>query len=110
MRLQSPSRTSTAELDRHSLNHRHCESRRDTVPAIKWTNDRVDTAPTWEALEDLVRNDQWSPYSPDEFRVEMQRRAGVWSGNEITTVGDSKAFFEELRRAGLIEIVSESDC
>ena len=79
------------------------------MPAVRWSNDQVDEAPTWEALEDLVREDQWSVYEPDEFRVEMQRRSAVWSGTQIATTGNSRSFFEELARAGLIEIVNQSE-
>ncbi len=54
-----------------------------------------------------MRKDQWSVYEPDKFQVEMQWRAAMWSGTQITTAGSSRSFFEELARAGLIEIVNQ---
>ncbi len=79
------------------------------MPKIKWPDGDLEVAESWEALEESVRADQWTPFSPEEFRLQMQHRALVWSGTEIMTAGDSKTFFEELSRAGLLDIVGEAD-
>lgn len=78
-----------------------------TYPTIRWSNGQRDTAPTWEALEDKVRAVQWWEYEPDEFRQAMAKRAYRWSRTEIVTAGPSEAFFRELERAHLIEIVTD---
>ena len=74
------------------------------MPTIRWSNGRSDFAPTWEGLEQKVRDDQWWDFTPDEFRIAMQKRARLWSSTEISTVGTSEEFFAELARAKLIVI------
>jgi len=76
-------------------------------PAIRWSNGVVDMAPTWEQLEAKVRETQWWSYEPDEFRRAMAKRALVWSGTEIDVTGSSEEFFAQLRRAYLIEYVTD---
>lgn len=71
---------------------------------IRWSDDRLESAPSWEALEEKVRAYQWWPMTPDEFRAEMQKRALRWSGTEIATTGSSEEFFAELARARVVLI------
>lgn len=78
----------------------------DTYVSIRWSDDKVEVAPSWEELEEKVRLYQWAPMSPDEFRAEMQKRCLRWSGTEIATTGTSAEFFAELARARLVLIES----
>jgi hypothetical protein len=76
--------------------------------AIRWTNDDVDEAPTWQALLDLVRETQWHVYETElEFREAMAHRCEVWSGTAIDPGGTPEELFRELERARLIEIVAD---
>lgn len=75
--------------------------------AIRWSNGTTDMAATWEALEAKVRETQWWAYEPEEFRLAMQKRAYRWSGVEIDITGTSEEFFAQLRRAHLIEYVTD---
>lgn len=77
------------------------------MPSVMWSNGQVDTAKTWEELEDRVRHDQWWAYGPSEFRVEMQKRCLRWSGVEILTTGSSRQFFNELERAKVVTQVPD---
>jgi hypothetical protein len=77
------------------------------MPSVKWSNGQEDTAATWEALEEVVRETQWRPYDADEFRSAMQKRAWRWSTTRINVEGDSHAFFRELEYAKLIIIVHQ---
>lgn len=74
---------------------------------IRWSDDRLESAPSWEALEEKVRAYQWAPMTPDEFRIEMQKRAWRWSHTRIATTGSSREFFAELHRARIVLIESE---
>lgn len=80
-----------------------------TEPTVRWSNGQTDMAPTWEQLEAKVRETQWWAYEPDEFRIAMAKRALRWSGVEIDITGTSEEFFAQLRRARLIEYVTDNE-
>jgi hypothetical protein len=72
---------------------------------ITWSSGRVDQAPTWQAMLDLVRADQWAEYdSEDGFRAELAKRAYRWSTTAIDIGAPPRRFFLELERARLIII------
>lgn len=75
---------------------------------IEWTNGKIDEAGTYEALEDLVRADQFREYGPVEFREEMAKRAYRWSLAKIDTTGTSEDFIRELAYARLVRIDDDS--
>jgi len=79
------------------------------MATVRWSNGKVDRAPTWEALEEAIRKDQWWYMDPNQFRVQMQKRAHRWSTTEILTACSSERFFQELSRALLVEILNDDD-
>jgi hypothetical protein len=79
------------------------------MPIIQWSNGKVDSAGTWNALETLVREDQYRPFDKAQFRVEMFKRALLWSGVEIDVSANAHQFFTELQWAKLIKILKEGN-
>lgn len=75
------------------------------IVAVRWSNGQLDRAESWEALEDALRLDQFSEFTPDEFRAVLAKRAWRWSGTRVDTDISSAEFFMELAWAKLIEIV-----
>jgi len=75
------------------------------MPTITWSNDKVETAHSWEALLDLVMSTGWVTFEDeDEFRTTMQKRAWRWSHTRISIDGDAADLFAEFERANLIVI------
>lgn len=77
------------------------------VVGVVWPDGHVSTAPTWEALEDVIRLDQFDIPDADKFREHMEKRAKNWSGVEIQTNGSANDFFYELERALLCERIGD---
>jgi hypothetical protein len=77
------------------------------MPTITWSNGQQDSASTWEALEELVRETQWRYYTPEGFRTAMAKRAWRWSRTEIDPDVDAETFFAELAHAKLVTIDDE---
>lgn len=75
------------------------------MPIIRWPNGEINEATTWGALFDLVQEAQWRTMSKRRFRRVMARRAVVWSNMEINKKAPPEAFFEELERAGMLQII-----
>lgn len=69
---------------------------------IRWPDGKVQTAPNWETLEEVIRVSQYDIPDRNEFRDHMERRAKLWSGTEIMVNGDANDFFYELERAQLL--------
>lgn len=76
---------------------------------VRWSNNRIDAAPTWEELEKRVRVDQWGEFTEEEFRAVMAKRAWRWSRTDIDTDGSSELFFRELERAGLVLVETDGE-
>lgn len=73
---------------------------------VKWPNGSKDTAETWEELEEGLRKKQWVEYTGQAaFRNELAVRALRWSRTEIETDGNSRDFFYELERAGMLTVI-----
>lgn len=76
---------------------------------VRWSNGHVDYAASWEALEEKVRHAQWQPWTEDEFRAVLSKRAMRWSATEIDIDGTSEELFHELQRARLVEVLDPND-
>lgn len=74
------------------------------MPKVRWSNGQADSAPTWEALEQIIRKSQWTVRNSPDFRDEMAERAIRWSGRKIMTDCTAHEFFLELEYAKLIRI------
>lgn len=75
--------------------------------AVIWPDGCMDSAHSWLALFDQVRRSQWHAYTRRQFRAEMARRAGIWSGAELDlTDCDMETFFRRLEEADVLRIVS----
>ena len=73
---------------------------------VIWNDGVVQLAPSWEALETVLRDSQLETYeSPELFRIVMQHRAHAWSGTEIDVSGSAYDFLCELERAGMLTTV-----
>ncbi len=77
------------------------------MPAVQWSNGKVDSAPTWEDLLERIRVDQQRRYTPEGFREELARRAWIWNQYVIDTDPELPAWllFAELEAAKLLRIV-----
>lgn len=84
-------------------------TRRYPAARVRWSNGHVDSAATWDELEEKLRLSQWHVYEPDDFRLVMQKRALRWSGVEIAIHGSSQEFFQELARASLVLVLGRTD-
>lgn len=74
------------------------------MPTITWSNGQQDSASTWEALEELVRETQWRYYTERGFRTAMAKRAWRWSRYEMNAEAPADEFFHQLAMAKLITI------
>lgn len=79
------------------------------MPTVKWTNGKVDSAHSWQALLDNIRRTQWHRYDEQKFRDVMGHRARIWSGTKINTDGTAEQFMRELAYARLIVIIDETE-
>lgn len=81
----------------------------DRTPPVSviWPDGCMDSAPTWAALFDQVRLNQWHDYTRKEFRLEMAKRAEIWSGAELDlTTCRMETLFRRLEGAGMLRIVA----
>lgn len=75
--------------------------------AVIWPDGCMDSAPSWLALFDQVRRNQWHRYTRKQFRAEMTHRAEVWSGAHLDLATcDLETFFRRLEDAGVLRIVA----
>lgn len=72
------------------------------MATITWINGTKDSAPSWQAMMDLVRARQWSEMGEYGFRVTMAHRAILWSGIKIDMGAEPREFFAELLRARIL--------
>lgn len=79
-----------------------------SIVAVRWPDGKVQTAETWEDLEEQVRVSQYDIPAKESFREHMANRAKKWSGTEIMTSGTSNDFFWELERAGMLRKVDRA--
>jgi hypothetical protein len=48
---------------------------------LLWPDGSITAGATWEDVEAAIRSEQWHSFdSLEDFRSEMCRRAGIWSG------------------------------
>lgn len=69
-----------------------------------WPDGTIVTGRTFAELEEALRASQWTPYKTRrEFRREMRRRAGVWTGRRPKPVvyQTPKAFIYQLVNSGM---------
>lgn len=74
--------------------------------SVMFHNGAIVTAPTWTELERTLRSDDWNPDDKMAYRVEMARRARVWSETSLQKKVTPREFIEQLEAAGLLRIVS----
>lgn len=67
------------------------------------------SGPTFRDLERQLREDPWNPDDKQAFRVEMARRAYVWSLTNIWKRAPSRYFFAELESAGMCRVLDEEE-
>lgn len=75
--------------------------------AITWSNGHTDRARSWQGMMDKVRRAQHRDYDEPSFRLEMAKRAWVWSETEVDALAEPEQFFVELQWARLIKIEKE---
>lgn len=66
-------------------------------------------APSFVALEDALKEDAWNPSKHQAFRLEMARRAKIWSSTVVDPESKAKQFLQDLERAGLFRLEIEKD-
>jgi hypothetical protein len=79
------------------------------MPAIIFTSGAYVAAPSWRDLESKLRGDEWNPENKRMFRIEMARRARVWSETRVDKTVTPREFVQELERAGLLRIIDEEE-
>lgn len=61
---------------------------------VKWPNGEISTAKDWPMFFIELKNDQWKRFlTMLGLKVELKRRAAIWSGNEVS----SRALFKSAR-------------
>lgn len=78
---------------------------------IHWPNGSVDASHKFVDLFDRLMNVQWHSY-PDRksFKYALARRAKLWSGTKVNVDDtNSKDFFFELARAGMVKIFADGE-
>lgn len=73
---------------------------------IRWADGQETSAPTWEALTEVVAALPWNEWIED-IHNELARRAYVWSGAIVNPALPDPEFWRELERAGLVAIVRQ---
>ena len=79
------------------------------MAAVMFVDGTLLTGPSFRDLEQQLRDDPWNPDDKPAFRVEMSRRAYVWSLSNITKRAPSRMFFAELEEAGMCRVMEETD-
>jgi hypothetical protein len=79
------------------------------VIGVEWSDGRQVWAPTWVAMFEEIKGDQWSDYDHREFRAEMAKRSIRWSGTEIDPWLPADKFFKELQRARLLIVIGKTE-
>ncbi len=76
---------------------------------VEWPDGTVDTDIKYVRVFDTLLNTQWQRPPRKRFKMEMARRAKIWSGQRTTIDPDTCArdFFHELSRVGLVKVYED---
>jgi hypothetical protein len=77
--------------------------------AIRWPDGEMERAPTWGALLDMLRQQQFEDLTEARFRIELGRRAYNWSYTQINAWAPPRRLFQELARAGMLDIIEDDE-
>lgn len=79
----------------------------DGHKTIRWPDGSTTSAPTFGALLEAIRREQWQDYGKLRFRRELIRRAHNWSGYHVPLLCTNETFMRELAKAGLFAITED---
>lgn len=77
---------------------------RATMKQAIFLDGAIYEAPTWVALEDVLRQDVWNPSELKKFRAEMALRASNWSGWHLNPNARAEMFLKGMEAAGMCRL------
>lgn len=76
---------------------------------IQWSDGSRTSAATWAELLERVAAIQWHPYTVEQMRHVLAKRAWRWSGVSVSADDEARAFWYALAKAKLVIIEKDDE-